>query len=214
MGLPPSEVPGNSPPEVPDDAPAELPPDIPQEDPAAPPPETEPAPPTELPPGRPPQELPALGKAASAPAPQLLRQRSPLADAAALRTQIGLRSPEQAVALDILRDGKPMAMKAVLGATDQTLQQQRTHRSQIEQPLRLQGLSLIEDQRGVMVADVVPGSDAARAGMMAGDRIVSVEDTPIDRIDRLHAAIAAADPDDPVLIVVERQGTPFLLALP
>lgn len=49
MGLPPSEVPGNSPPEVPGDAPAEAPPATPPESPSAPPSEGEPETPTEVP---------------------------------------------------------------------------------------------------------------------------------------------------------------------
>lgn len=67
MGLPPSEVPGNSPSEMPDKAPAESPSDTPQEYPADPSPETEPATPTELPPDRPPDELLAVGKNACVP---------------------------------------------------------------------------------------------------------------------------------------------------
>ncbi|MDO8986202.1 hypothetical protein [Cypionkella sp.] len=67
MGLPPSEVPGNSPSEVPGDTPAEGPPDTPQENPAEFPPETEPATPTELPPGQLQPELMAVWQRAGAP---------------------------------------------------------------------------------------------------------------------------------------------------
>lgn len=67
MGLPPSEVPGNSPSEMPDNAPAEAPPDAPQEYPAEPSPETEPATPTELPSDQPQSELRVVGQHACAP---------------------------------------------------------------------------------------------------------------------------------------------------
>jgi S1-C subfamily serine protease len=49
---------------------------------------------------------------------------------------------------------------------------------------------------------------------MVGDRIVAVENTQVNRINQLRAIISGAPPDTPVLIEVERQGTPFLLALP
>ena len=137
-----------------------------------------------------------------------------VADAAALRYQIGLRTPEQTITLDILRDGKPMSMGVVLGAADQTIRQRHTGRGIAGQPPRLQGLSLSEDQRGIMVMDVAQTSSAARAGLMTGDRFVSVGNTPVNRIDQLRDAVAAASPDDPVLIEIERQGTRVLLALP
>lgn len=135
-------------------------------------------------------------------------------DAAALRYQIGLRSPDQRITLDITRDGRSMTAEAVLGAEDQRMGQKPSKTAEAEQPQRLQGLSLTEDQRGITVMGVAAGSGAARAGMQIGDRIVTVGNTPVSRIDQLLGAVAAASPDDPVLIEVERRGTPFLLALP
>jgi serine protease DegQ len=135
-------------------------------------------------------------------------------DSAALRYQIGLRSPDQTVTLDIFRGVKRMSLQAVLGAADRTVRQQRLGTTAAEQLHRLQGLSLTEDQRGVMVMGVTPGSGAARSGLMVGDRIVAVENTQVNRINQLRAIISGAPPDTPVLIEVERQGTPFLLALP
>lgn len=135
-------------------------------------------------------------------------------DAAAPRYQIGLRSPDQTVTLDIFRHGNRMSLQSVLGATDRTMRQQHMDSGETEQPLRLRGLSLAEEQRGVMVMGVTPGSGAARSGLMVGDRIVAVENTPVNRINQLRAIIAGTLPDNPVLIEVERQGTPFLLALP
>ncbi|MDO8985963.1 Do family serine endopeptidase [Cypionkella sp.] len=135
-------------------------------------------------------------------------------DPAALRYQIGLRSPDQKITLDIARDGKRMMVEAVLAAKDQTLTQQRLRTSGEAEPSRLQGLALAEDQRGSMVAAVEPASGAARAGLMVGDRIIAVGSTKVDRIDQFRDAVTAAAPDDPILIEVERQGTPVLLALP
>lgn len=137
-----------------------------------------------------------------------------ITDAAALRYQIGLRSPDQSIALDIIRDGERISLQAVLAAAAKTMQQQRMGTPEVEQLQRLQGLSLTEDQRGIMVTGVSPASDAARAGVMTGDRIIAVGNTPVSRIDQFRDAVAAAPPDDPMLIEVERQGTPFLLAIP
>ena len=135
-------------------------------------------------------------------------------DAAALRFQIGLRAPDRTVALDILRAGERMSVEAVLQVADRPMRPRRAGPGEAENLLRLQGLSLTEDQGGIMVAGVAPMSAAARAGIMAGDRIVAVGNTKVNRIEQLHEAVTAAPPDRPVLIEVDRQGTPFLLALP
>ena len=137
-----------------------------------------------------------------------------VADAAALRFQIGLRAPDSTVALDILRAGERMSVEAVLRVADRPVRPRRAGPGEAENLLRLQGLSLTEDQGGIMVAGVAPMSAAARAGIMVGDRIVAVGNTKVNRIEQLHEAVTAAPPDRPVLIEVDRQGTPFLLALP
>ena len=135
-------------------------------------------------------------------------------DAADLRYLIGLRSPAQTITLDIIRDGKRLSVEAVLTERDQAQFQNRLRAGDAGQPPRLQGLSLSEDQRGIVVMAVAPVSAAARAGLMPGDRIVAVGNTPVSRIEQFRDAIAAATPDGPVLIEVERQGAPVLLALP
>ena len=135
-------------------------------------------------------------------------------DAAALRFQIGLRAPDRTVALDILRAGERMSVEAVLRVADRPMRPRRAGPGEAENLLRLQGLSLTEDQGGIMVAGVAPMSAAARAGIMVGDRIVAVGNMKVNRIEQLHEAVTAGPPDRPVLIEVDRQGTPFLLALP
>jgi serine protease Do len=67
---------------------------------------------------------------------------------------------------------------------------------------------------GAVVTRVYPQSAAAAAGLKVGDHIVTVGNTKVNRIEQLHEAVTAAPPDRPVLIEVDRQGTPFLLALP
>src|ERR1700743_942973 len=44
----------------------------------------------------------------------------------------------------------------------------------------------LPSNKAVHVLEVVPGSPAARAGVLAGDRLISVDGTPLDGIDRLQ----------------------------
>ena len=139
---------------------------------------------------------------------------APVADAATLRYQIGLRSPDENVTLDVIRDGKRISVELVLSPADRAMGRHRPEAAEAEHLQRLQGLTLTEDQGGITVVGIAPMSDAARAGLMVGDRIVAVANTPVSRLDQLRDAIATAPPRDPVLIEVDRQGTPFFLALP
>ncbi len=131
-----------------------------------------------------------------------------------LRYQIGLRSPGENVTLEVIRDGKRISVEVVLTQADRAMGLQRSETAEAEQLNRLQGLTLTEDQGGITVVGIAPMSEAARAGLMVGDRIVAVANTPVFQLDQLRDAIAAAPPGDPVLIEVDRQGTPFFVALP
>ena len=69
------------------------------------------------------------------------------------------------------------------------------------------GLSITwaADGRGIAVTAVTPGTDAAAAGMVAGDRLLSVEGTPVERFDDWPRLIAY--PDSPPLHVTVGHGT-------
>jgi putative serine protease PepD len=57
---------------------------------------------------------------------------------------------------------------------------------------------------GVLVASVQPGGPAAAAGMKAGDRIVSLDGTPVASTDDLAAALASVKPGTTIPVTVER----------
>jgi serine protease Do len=59
---------------------------------------------------------------------------------------------------------------------------------------------------GVVVAAVDPGGPADRAGIKAGDRIVAVNDTPVDNTDELAAVLATVKPGTTVPVEVVRDG--------
>lgn len=99
---------------------------------------------------------------------------------------------EQAITLGIARDGKPMTVAAILGHADRTTPQSGLESAETDPLHHLQGLSLTEDQRRIMVENVAPASNADRAGLMAGNRITAVENTPVTRIDQIRDAVAAA----------------------
>jgi len=70
-------------------------------------------------------------------------------------------------------------------------------------------IGVVSDERdvgSVGVRSVVAGGPAARAGLMAGDRIVSVDDVAVSSADDLVLEIRTRRPGDRVTITIERDG--------
>lgn len=57
-----------------------------------------------------------------------------------------------------------------------------------------------------LIGQVLPDSPAAKAGLQAGDRIVSINDFEIDNFDQISTAVRLAEPYVPLVFVVEREG--------
>jgi serine protease Do len=66
---------------------------------------------------------------------------------------------------------------------------------------------------GVMVSDVVAGSPAQRAGLRAGDIILEVDRTPVQRAQALRWKVAQTGPGGLLRVRVARGGHPLLLAV-
>lgn len=64
----------------------------------------------------------------------------------------------------------------------------------------------LEMPEGVYISEIVSGSPADRAGIMPGDVITAVDDTPVKEMRRIHRMIADADPGDSMTFDVFREG--------
>ena len=67
------------------------------------------------------------------------------------------------------------------------------------------GLRLLRPRLEPVLGQVVGGGPAARAGLAAGDRVVSIQGKPVDSWEALVAAIRA-HPGQPISLLVERDG--------
>jgi serine protease Do/serine protease DegQ len=136
-----------------------------------------------------------------------------VASSADLRNRIGLMSPGRKVELGVVRKGRRLTVKAVLGEAKQTQAALDGGKS------KLAGAKLGEippehplygQVEGVLVRQVEPGSKAARAGLRAGDIIDGADQQPVTGPDDL-AAILRDHGDKPLLLHVRRgQGALFL----
>ena len=67
--------------------------------------------------------------------------------------------------------------------------------------------------KGIFVQSVDESSDAARQGVLPGDILVRVNDTPVTSIEELHTLLADADLSKPVPVVLHRDDSEITLML-
>jgi serine protease Do len=68
------------------------------------------------------------------------------------------------------------------------------------------GFVIGRSMNGVMVAEVLPGSPAARAGMRTGDRVIQLDEVKVNSGQDLLVELARKKPGDKVQLVVRRSG--------
>ena len=68
------------------------------------------------------------------------------------------------------------------------------------------GVTVDDDGNELVVRRVLPGTPAARAGVEAGDQIVSVADERVDDLEELRGALAAIEPGHDYELIVRRDG--------
>ena len=67
--------------------------------------------------------------------------------------------------------------------------------------------------RGLRVVEVAPGTPAADSGLRPGDVLLRVGAVEVDGLSALRRAVAAAAPDQPIVVLVLRDGTRIQLTL-
>ncbi len=67
--------------------------------------------------------------------------------------------------------------------------------------------------KGVVVDQVNPASRAADAGLQPGDVIQQVNHQPVTSVKEYDQAVGASKKDEPVLLLVDRNGNTMFLAV-
>lgn len=148
----------------------------------------------------------------------------PVSDANALRLKIGMMEPDTKINLSILRNGQPMDISMVLGRFPS--KEERASASQGKSEGALQGvavesltpdmaqqLELSPQTKGVVVDKVNPSSNAAEAGLQAGDVIQEVNHKPVANASQFEAAVSATPKGNPVLLLVNHGGDTMYMAI-
>jgi len=134
-----------------------------------------------------------------------------VASAGDLRNLVARIQPGTATELTVVRNGQPQQVQVVVGERP---------RAGAEAPPAPPALGLqlreltdelrqrldIDVDRGVFVSGVRRGSQAALAGIRPGMVIVQVNRQDIDSVGEFHAALAQAEADQPILLLVSYRG--------
>ena len=110
------------------------------------------------------------------------------------------------ITLTILRDETETELDVTLGSAP-------TRRSQWQafSERAFLGVSLVTDEAGVLVEDVVPESPAEAAGLQAGDLLLSINDEEVETPLAAADIIRGLEPGAVISLGIERQGETLML---
>jgi len=148
----------------------------------------------------------------------------PIADANQLRSTIGMLDPKSTVHLKVMRSGAAQDVAITLGdfpskderaSVDSNVSSESLKGVTVENltPETAQELKLPATTKGVVVDKVNPASTAADAGLQPGDVIQQVNHQPVASVNEYAKAVGASKKDDPVLLLVDRNGSTMFLAV-
>jgi serine protease Do/serine protease DegQ len=118
----------------------------------------------------------------------------PIRNATDLRNTIGLLRVDERVKLDILRDGRAMTITARMGEqVSSTVTGEGIHPRLVGATFSELNSGSPRQGEGVLMADVEPGSPAARTGLRKGDIIISVNRRPVNSLNAFQQAVGSGN---------------------
>lgn len=124
------------------------------------------------------------------------------------------------VALQVLRDGKPVLLHARIAELNEPQPVAEVAPAQESLGITVQSLTPglaqqlgVVDTTGVAVADVAEGSPAAEAGVRSGDVIVQVNRRPVKTLADLRKALTAGQAGAPILVQLHRKDASLFVAI-
>lgn len=147
----------------------------------------------------------------------------PVQGANDLKLKVGETRPGTTVHLKVLRNGSARDVSLTLGEQPENQQRAGTGSSE-QQPTLMQGvevqnltpdilqqLGLPGNTKGVVVANVAPGSAAEASGLQRGDVIEQVNRHPVDSVSQYEREVRAAGNQTIVLLVNRGGSTAFVV---
>lgn len=143
----------------------------------------------------------------------------PVDKAHALSRLVAATQPNAAVRLQFIRDGKLKEVTATIGATPETVEEERPSRTESSWGFTVQELTPelaqelgLEVNEGVIISNVEPGSPASQAGLQNGDLLSEINRKPVRNINdyaRIMEQISLSQ--DLLLLVTRGKGTLYVV---
>ena len=149
-----------------------------------------------------------------------------------LRNQIASIRPGKKVPIKIIRNGKEQTLTVTLSGrdkakTDQSAEEKSdTHEKKGADTAEKLGikagtitpeirdrLNLSSNVKGVVVLEVVSGSQAEQEGFAESDIIIEINRNSIKTVNDFNKALKSVKPGDSILFLLQRQGNTFFKAL-
>lgn len=124
----------------------------------------------------------------------------PVADVAGLRDVLVSRIEGDRLAINGVRDNKPVEFVVTLGAPSRPL----TNTSGGQRVML--GIQLVPAESGIRIERLTPGMAAERAGLKVGDILLKVGSAAVASQETLRDALGGHRPGDKVQLVVKREG--------
>jgi serine protease Do len=132
--------------------------------------------------------------------------------------------PNTTVTLKVVRDGKTQDIAVTLGQYPSKEERASVQNDNSDNSLQgvgvenltpetAQELKLPATTKGVVVNQVNPASRAAEAGLQPGDVIQQVNHQSVASVNEYNRALNASKKDQPVLLLVDRNGNSLFLAV-
>ncbi|RYZ86791.1 MAG: PDZ domain-containing protein, partial [Moraxellaceae bacterium] len=129
--------------------------------------------------------------------------------------------PDQSAKMVVQRNNKQLSVTALLtSAPDDTPPTENLKTAQGKGPslgMQLRDLTPAESQalkiKGVIVGEVIQGGLAARAGLLPGDVITQLNNTPTPNVAALLSAIRDLPNNQVVRVGIQREGVPAIVGL-
>ena len=151
-------------------------------------------------------------------------QEQPVAGPRALQRAITTTPVGTEVTITVMRDGKEQSLRTTIVA--HPMGQRVASAQQLDTETRLAGLAVEDltpqlaqqlgvDGRvtGVVVTSIRAGSQAEKAGLVQGDVIREVNHEPVQSSQDFRQAVKALPNEQPILLFINRQGTPLFLTV-
>ena len=142
-------------------------------------------------------------------------------DAHTLSRTVASTKPGTKVAFGVIRNGKKLDIPVVIGTMPEEGQAPAQTRKETSWGMSVQNLTpemaerfgWDQDERGVVITDVQPGSSAAEQRLRPGDLIKEVNRQRIQNLRDYNQAMQKAKKDEGLLLLVKRGESTFYVAL-